>query len=92
MEESADHLVVIIFSAKWVGSVEILRGFMETITSEQPSVEVQWVNIEEEKNLTSILGVVDVPSLVMLRNKEVVDYIGGVIPRRKIALRMQGFI
>lgn len=61
---------------------------MERASESYPGVEIHWVNIEEDRELSMDLGVCAIPSTVLFRNREVVDYIAGVIPRRKIEERI----
>jgi len=88
LSDSNEHLVVLIFVADWAGSVAILRGFMERILRDEPELVVIWVDIEKQPEITLDLGVASVPTVVLLRNQEVVDHIGEVLPRKKLAERI----
>jgi thioredoxin-like negative regulator of GroEL len=57
-----------------------------------PGVEVHWVNIEKDRELSERLGVFAIPSTILFRNREVVDHIAGVIPRRKIEERIAPYL
>jgi thioredoxin 1 len=92
LDNSENCLVIAVFFAEWAGSVEILRGFMDRIQETCPSVEIHWVNIEQQRELSIDLGVSAIPSTILFKDREVVDHIGGVIPRRKIEERIKPYL
>ncbi|WP_020570634.1 thioredoxin family protein [Neolewinella persica] len=92
LDSSDDHLIIVVFFAEWAGSVEILRGFMDRVQHNYPDVEVHWVDIEQQQDLSLDLGVAAIPSTIFLKDREVVDHISGVIPRRKIEERMKPYL
>lgn len=89
LDSSENCLVIVVFFTEWAGSVEILRGFMDRIQETYSDVEVHWINIEEQRNLSIELGISAIPSTILFKNREVVDHISGVIPRRKIEERIK---
>lgn len=92
LERSENCLVITVFFAEWVGSVEILRDFMARASKTYPGVEIHWVNIEKDRELSVRLGVFAIPSTILFRNREVVDHIAGVIPRRRIEERIAPYL
>ena len=77
------------FTAHWAGGVAILRGFLDQILKEIPNVSVNWVDAEDNKELSLSFGIDQIPSIIMLRDHEIVDHINGIIARRKLAERMR---
>ena len=92
LRESNNHLVVVAFVADWAGTAEILKGFLGIIAAELPGVTIKWVDVDQNTQLTVEMGVNQIPSVVLLRNQEVVDHIDGLIPRRKLASRIERFL
>jgi thioredoxin 1 len=92
LEESNEQLIVVVFIADWVGTVEILRSFLNKICLEMPGVALRWVDVEEYEHLSLDVGINQIPSIILLRNREVVDHINGLIPRRSLAARMEPYL
>lgn len=57
-----------------------------------PELAVEWVDVEDNAQLASSLGIKHIPSIILLRNHEVVDHIDGMMPRRKLSKRLLPFI
>jgi thioredoxin 1 len=92
LDSSENCLVITVFFAEWAGSVEILRDFMDRVMETYPDVEIHWVNIEQHRDLSIDLGVNAIPSTLFFKNREVVDHIVGLIPRRKIEERIKPYL
>ena len=88
LNQSDKQLVLVVFTADWAGSVAILRGFLSKIAVEMPTAKVHWVDVEANQELSNSFGINQIPSIIMLRDHEVVDHINGVLPRRKLSARM----
>lgn len=88
LKQSDRQLVLVVFTADWAGSVAILKGFLERISEEMPTVDIKWVDVETNRELSLSFGVNQIPSIIMLRDHEVVDHVNGILPRRKLAARM----
>lgn len=89
---SDHHLVVVAFYTEWAGSVSILRTFMSQIAEDYPQVEIVWVNIEEQPALSAELGVHIAPTLIMFRKRKMIEHIGGLVPRKTIARRVEAHL
>jgi len=92
LNASNDRLVAVVFTATWSGSSAILHNFMGKIVLGMPELTVEWVDVDDNAQLASNLGINHIPSIILLRNHEVVDHIDGMMPRSKLASRMQPFI
>ncbi|TXF90762.1 thioredoxin family protein [Neolewinella aurantiaca] len=88
LNQSDQQLVLVVFKADWAGGVAILKGFIDKILIEMPGVQVYWVDVESNKDLSLSFGINQIPSIIMLRDHEVVDHINGILPRRKLSARM----
>lgn len=89
---SNDQLVVAAFVADWAGGAMILRGFLAKVARQFPSIAVHYVEVEDYPELSAEMGVNTIPTVVLLRNQTVVDHIDGVIPRSKLAARIEPHI
>jgi len=92
LNTSNDRLVAVIFKAQWSGSSSILRSYMGKIARELPDMEFIWIDVDDNPRLSSDLGINQIPSVILLRNQEVVDHIDGMISRSKFSARMQKFL
>jgi|GEM_PF-2374915 len=92
LKQSDKQLVLVVFTADWAGSVAILKGFLDRISDEMPGAAVFWIDVEANRELSVSFGINQIPSIIMLRDHEVVDHINGIIPRRKLAERMAKFL
>lgn len=88
LKQSDKQLTLVVFTADWAGSVAILEGFMDKILEEMSGVAIHWIDVEANQELSLSFGVNQIPSIIMLRDHEVVDHINGILPRRKLAERM----
>jgi len=79
-----EHLIILIFTAEWSGSVQMLRGFVERIMEDKPHLVVYWIDIEQHEDLALDLGVTQAPTIILLRNSDMVDHVRGVLPRHKL--------
>lgn len=92
LKQSDKQLVLVVFTADWAGSVAILEGFLDRISKEMSGVAIYWVDVEANRELFLSFGVNQIPSIIMLRDHEVVDHVNGIIPRRKLADRMRWYL
>lgn len=92
LKESNDRLVVVVFMTEWAGTVEVLRDFLDKICLEMPGHSLIWVDADANEELTLEMGVHQIPTVILLRNQEIVDHISGLIPRRRLAAKMASFL
>lgn len=92
LNASNEQLVAVVFTAQWSGSGTILRNFMGKISREMPEMIVEWVDVDQNAQLSASLGINHIPSVILLRHHEVVDHIDGMMPRSKLAKRILPFL
>lgn len=92
LNTSNDRLVVVVFTAQWSGSGSILQNFMSKISRDIQEMSLVWVDVDENPQLSADLGINQIPSVILLRNHEVVDHIDGMMSRSKLASRMSKFV
>lgn len=82
---SEDRVVVLAFTAAWVGSFFLFRGYLEDLKEEyKSSLGLKIVDIEKYSGIARRLGVSQVPTTILLRNHEVVDMLVGTTSRNKL--------
>ncbi len=81
---------ILIFGAKWSGNSEIMSNMMGRVSQEFES-EVQFFNvdIEDQNDIAQFFGVHKVPTTILLKDGEVIDFIKGFIPAHKIRKKIK---
>lgn len=76
--------VLIDFYAEWCGPCRMLGPVIDEIAEEATDFKVGKVNIDEQPELATKYQVMSVPTLVVIKNGEVVNRVTGVTPKQKI--------
>lgn len=76
--------VLIDFWASWCGPCRMLSPIVDEIAEENPNIKVGKVNVDEEGELASSFGIMSIPTLVVIKNGQVVNQSVGVVPKSKI--------
>ena len=93
LQASNARLVVVAFVTDWAGGALILKGFLEHAERELgEAVLIQFIDADDQPDLTNDLGVNHIPTTVLLRDQTIVDHIDGVIPKRKLLERMAPYV
>ncbi len=77
-------VVILDFWASWCGPCRMFTPIIEQFADEHPEVSVGKVNIDEQSELVERFGIMSVPTLVVLKNGEVVKKSTGVITKDAI--------
>ncbi len=73
----SDKLVLIDFFADWCGPCKMLAPVIEQVAQENSDVEVVKVNVDEVAELAAMYKVASIPTLVFLKNGELVkEHVG----------------
>ena len=83
--KESDKAVLIDFWATWCGPCKMIAPFVEQIAEEfSDEVKVCKVNIDDEPSLATKFGITSIPTLLVIKNGEVVKTSVGYIPKEKI--------
>ena len=85
-----EKVVLLDFYADWCGPCRMVSPLIDEIAEERDDVVVGKVNVDEEPVLASAFGVVSIPSLVVLKNGEVVNRASGARPKAQILALLEG--
>ena len=80
----SDKTVVLDFWASWCGPCRMFTPIIEKFAEDNPEVVVGKVNIDEQSALTERFGIMSVPTLVIIKDGEVVKKNAGVITKEAI--------
>lgn len=76
--------VLIDFWATWCGPCQMLAPIVEEIAQERADIKVGKVNVDDEPELASAFNIVSIPTLAVVKNKQVVDFIVGYRTKEEI--------
>lgn len=81
---NADRVVLLDFWAPWCGPCRMVSPIVEEIAEERADILVGKVNVDEEMELASQFQVMSIPTLVVLKNGQVVNRVVGARPKDAI--------
>ena len=64
--------MLIDFFATWCGPCKMLSPVVDSIAEEHPEIKICKIDIDEEPSLTERFGIMSVPTLVVMKNGEIV--------------------
>ena len=80
----SDKPVLLDFWASWCSPCRMLSPVVDEIAEENPQIKVGKINVDEEGDLAASFGVMSIPTLVVIKNGQVVNQSVGVVPKQKI--------
>ena len=80
----AEGTVLVDFWASWCSPCRMIAPAGEKISEEHPDVKVCKVNIDDEQELAIKYGVMSIPTLMVVKNGEVVNTAVGLRPKEEI--------
>lgn len=80
-KEVKDGVVLVDFFATWCGPCRALMPIIEQIAIERADVKVCTVNVDEQRELAERFRVVSIPTLLLMKDGEIVNRVQGARPR-----------
>ena len=80
----SEKTVLVDFYADWCGPCKMLSPVVEAIASENEDIKVVKVNVDDEQDLAIKYQVMSIPTLVVIKNGEVVNKSVGLVSKSQV--------
>ena len=81
---NSEKTVLLDFWASWCGPCKMIAPAIEEVAVERPDIKVGKINIDEEPQLAREFGIMSIPTLVVVKDGEVVSQSVGARPKNQI--------
>lgn len=78
------------FYAEWCGPCRTVLPIIDEIASERSDIIVGKINVENEPELASAFKVYSIPTLVVIKDGEVISKVSGARPKAQILALLEG--
>lgn len=86
----SDKLILVDFYADWCGPCKKMKPFIDEISTEmKDKVQIVRINVDENKNLVSELGIESIPVLKLYKNEAIVWETNGFTDKKEIVSHLQ---
>ena len=79
--KNSDKTVLLDFYADWCGPCRMVGPIVDEIAEECPDILVGKINVDEENELAAAFSVMSIPTLVVMKNGEIVNKSMGAKPK-----------
>ena len=80
----SEKTVLLDFWASWCGPCRMVAPILEEIAQEHPEIRVGKINVDEEPELARQFAIMSIPTLVVMKNGEIVNKSVGARPKNQI--------
>ena len=82
--KNSEKTVLLDFYADWCGPCRMVSPIVDEIAEERDDILVGKINVDNEPELAEAFGVISIPTLVVMKNGEVVAQSAGARPKAQI--------
>ena len=87
--KNSEKTVLLDFYADWCGPCRMVSPLVDEIANENPQYLVCKINVDNEPELASAFGVMSIPTLVVMKNGEVLNKSTGARPKAQILAMLE---
>ena len=80
----SDRPVLLDFWAPWCGPCRMVSPIVDEVARERADIKVGKVNVDEQPELAGQFGITSIPTLMVLKNGEIVNQAMGARPKSQI--------
>ena len=88
----SDKVVVVDFWAEWCGPCKMVAPILDEIAKENPQIVIAKMNVDENPQVPSSLGIVSIPTLNVYKGGEIVKTIIGAKPKAALLADLQPYL
>ena len=88
--KNSGDVVLLDFYADWCGPCRMVSPIVDEIAEENPGYVVGKINVDDEQELAQAFGVMSIPTLIVIKNGEVVNQATGARPKAQILAMLEG--
>ena len=81
---SSDKPVLLDFWASWCGPCRMVSPVIDEIAGERSDIKVGKINVDEQPELARQFGVMSIPTLIVMKNGQIVSKAAGARPKNAI--------
>ena len=82
--KNQDKTLLLDFYADWCGPCRMVAPIIDEIANERDDIIVGKINVDENPDLAGAFGVSTIPTLVVMKNGEIVNRSAGARPKAQI--------
>ena len=80
----SEKTVLLDFWASWCAPCRMVVPIIEEIAGERPDIRVGKINVDEQPELASKFSIMSIPTLVVMKNRKIVQQVSGAKPKNAI--------
>ena len=88
--QNSEKTVLLDFYADWCGPCRMVSPIVDEIADEHPEYFIGKINVDEETELAAQFGVMSIPTLVVIKNGQIVLNQPGARPKSAIIAMLEG--
>ncbi len=87
---NTDKKILVDFFATWCGPCRMVSPIVDEIAEEHPEIVVTKVDVDKSPELAAEFNVMSIPTLVVIKDKKVINQSAGARPKAQILAMLEG--